>query len=71
MTPFQTGEGQTIAWYLERCGVSHMVVNPFAVMFRLRGHTFTVSSMDEATRAIYNLSHREAMEELRSERGYC
>ncbi len=68
MTLFQETEGQRVAAYLESIGVSRYRVGGAAVMFQLRGAVHCASSVDEARRLAFNLSHAAAMDTLRAER---
>lgn len=68
MTYFQETMGQRIAAYLESIGVSRYRVGGAAVLFQYRGEVHCASSVDEARRLAFDLSHVAAMDALRAER---
>lgn len=68
MTLFQQEEGQRIAAYLEARGISRYRVGGAAVLFQHNGGTHSVSSVSEATRLLFNLTHASEMDRLRAAR---
>lgn len=68
MTLFQETTGQQIAAYLESIGVSAYLVGGGAVLFRFAGYTTCASSIEQARRIVFNITHAKQMDALRASR---